>query len=338
MITTRQNFELSSVTTFAIPAKCGCYIEYDCPEDIPFILSTLRPDVDFIHIGGGSNLLFTSDFPGVVVHSAIKGIEVIDETPSEVKVMVGAGEKMDDFILWACDRRLWGIENLSGIPGEVGASAVQNVGAYGSEAADAIVEVNAYDREREEFVTIECNDCHYGYRDSIFKRKELRGCMIIHSVVYRLSKEPKPNINYPALKHLFPTPPSTPSQVREAVINVRNSKLPDPTEVPSAGSFFKNPVVSNEQLEHVIEVEGNDSFPHFNTEGGWKIPAAWLIDRCGWKGHRSGNVAVWHLQPLVIINPDRNATASEVLDLENAIKASVRERYGITLDPEVEHI
>jgi UDP-N-acetylmuramate dehydrogenase len=126
--------------------------------------------------------------------------------------------------------------------------------------------------------------------------------------------------------------------VREAVINVRNSKLPDPTEVPSAGSFFKNPVVSTEQLEHVIEVEGNDSFPHFNTEGGWKIPAAWLIDRCGWKGHRSGNVAVWHLQPLVIINPDRNATASEVLDLENAIKASVRERYGITLNPEVEHI
>lgn len=338
MITTRQNFELSSVTSFAIPAKCGCYIEYDCPEDIPFILSTLRPNVDFLHIGEGSNLLFTSDFPGIVAHSRIKGIEIVEEDYPFVKVKVGAGEKMDDFIRWACDRELWGVENLSGIPGEVGASAVQNVGAYGSEASDVIVEVNAYDREKDDFVTLRCEDCHYGYRDSIFKRPELRGCMIIHSVVYKLTSLPSPNIDYPALKSCFPTLPSSPWQVREAVINVRNSKLPDPSVTPSAGSFFKNPVITQEQLQHIIDTTGNDSFPHFKVDEGWKIPAAWLIDQCGWKGRQAGNVAVWHLQPLVIVNPERKATATEVLDLEKSIVNSVKQKYGVTLIPEVEHI
>lgn len=339
MITTHQNFDLSKATTFAIPAKCGCYIEYDQAEDIPFLLSMLHRDVDFMHIGGGSNLLFTSDFPGIIAHSKVKGYEIVEESPSEIKVKVGAGVVMDDFINWACERELWGIENLSGIPGEVGASAVQNVGAYGTEAADAIVEVNAYDREKNEFITMSCDECRYGYRDSIFKRPELRGCYIIHSVVYRLHVHPHPKTDYPALKEEFPTPPTTPRQVREAVIRIRDSKLPDPKMVPSAGSFFKNPVVSEEQMLHVTEVEGNDRFPHYRTDdGGWKIPAAWLIDRCGWKGRREGNVAVWHLQPLVIVNPDRKATAKEVVGLENMIKDSVEKRYGITLTPEVEHI
>lgn len=338
MITTRQNFDLAQVTTFAIPAKCSCYMEYDKAEDIPFILSTLRDGVDLFHIGGGSNLLFTSDFEGVVAHSAIKGIDIIDENPADVTVRVGAGVLMDDFIRWACDRELWGVENLSGIPGEVGASAVQNVGAYGSEAADTIVEVNAYDRDSHEFVTLRNAECRYGYRDSIFKHPDMHGCYIIHSVVYRLSATPKPNISYPALRDRFSTPPSFPHLVREAVIAIRDSKLPDPTKVPSAGSFFKNPVITDKQLDHIVSIEGNDSFPHYRTDGGWKIPAAWLIDRCGWKGYRDGNVAVWHLQPLVIVNPERKATAADVLDLENRIRQSVKERYGVDLTPEVEHI
>lgn len=338
MITTRQNFELAQVTTFAIPAKCSCYMEYDRPEDIPFILSTLRHGVELYHIGGGSNLLFTSDFEGVIAHSAIKGIEIIDENPASVTVRVGAGVVMDDFIRWACNRELWGVENLSGIPGEVGASAVQNVGAYGAEAADTIVEVNAYDRDQDEFITLTNQECRYGYRDSIFKHPDMHGCYIIHSVVYRLSVTPKPNIGYPALRERFDTLPSSPHQVRDAVIAVRDSKLPDPSKVPSAGSFFKNPVINDNQLTHIIGVETNDSFPHYRVDDGWKIPAAWLIDRCGWKGYREGNVAVWHLQPLVIVNPERRATASEVLDLEQRIIQSVRERYGVTLAPEVEHI
>lgn len=338
MITTHHNFDLSKVTTFAIPAKCGCFIEYDRKEDIPFILSTLRKDVDFLHIGGGSNLLFTSDFPGVIAHSKIKGIEIIEESSSSVQVRVGAGEIMDNFIRWACDRMLWGIENLSGIPGEVGASAVQNVGAYGMEAADSIIEVNAFDREKNEFVTIARDECHYGYRDSIFKRSELHGCYIIHSVVYRLSPLPAPRIEYPALKERFSTMPTSPLEVRNAVMSVRDTKLPDPQTVPSAGSFFKNPIISEPQLDHIRNVEGNDSFPHYRADGGWKIPAAWLIDRCGWKGRSMGNVAVWHLQPLVIVNPDHKATADEVLRIEHEITRSVYEKYGVTLTPEVEHI
>lgn len=338
MIITHQNYDLTGITTFAIPAKCGCFIEYDSADDIPFILSTLRKDVDFLHIGAGSNLLFTSDFPGVVAHSTIKGIEIIEEDPSGVKVRVGAGVKMDDFISWACDRELWGVENLSGIPGEVGASAVQNVGAYGMEAADAIIEVNAYDREKNEFVTIPCEECHYTYRGSIFKRPELRGCYIIHSVVYRLSAIPVPHLSYPALRECFETTPTSPRQVRDAVISIRDSKLPDPHVTPSAGSFFKNPVISDSQLEHICKVEGNDTFPHYRTDEGWKIPAAWLIERCGWKGYSTGNVAVWHLQPLVIVNPQRKASANEVLNLERQIVDSVFVKYGVTLDPEVEHI
>lgn len=338
MITTCQNFELASVTTFAIPAKCGCYIEYDCPEDIPFILSTIRPEVDLLHIGGGSNLLFTADFPGIVAHSAIKHIDIIDENPSSVSVKVGAGVRMDDFIQWACQRELWGIENLSGIPGEVGASAVQNVGAYGLEAADAIVEVNAYDRENNEFVTLSNAECHYGYRDSIFKRPELRGCYIIHSVVYKLSSIPMPKVGYPAIAELFTAPPASPAQVRDAILKIRQAKLPDPSVTPSAGSFFKNPVINDIQLHKVIEAEGSDYFPHYPADGGWKIPAAWLIDRCGWKGYSEGNVGVWHQQPLVIVNPQRLASAKEVIALERKIKESVKARYGIELSPEVEHI
>ncbi|MBD5323114.1 MAG: UDP-N-acetylmuramate dehydrogenase [Bacteroides sp.] len=338
MITTRQNFDLAQVTTFAIPAKCSRYIEYDQPEDIPLIISELQ-DVDRLyHIGGGSNLLFTHDYDGVVAHSAIKGIDVVDETTDGVTVRVGAGVVMDDFISWACDRGLWGVENLSGIPGEAGASAVQNVGAYGAEAADTIVEVHAYDSHKNEFVTFTNEDCHYGYRDSIFKRSDIRGRYIIHSVVYRLSSVPKPNICYPALKDQFDTPPDDPHLIRRAVIAIRDSKLPDPSKVPSAGSFFKNPVINDDQLAKIISIEGTDTFPHYRTDNGWKIPAAWLIDRCGWKGHHDNNAAVWHLQPLVITNPGRKASAADILDLEDRIKQSVRERYGVNLEPEVEHI
>lgn len=338
MITSRPDFDLSTVTTFAIPARCSRFVEYDTAADIPLLLSSLSEGDKLVNIGEGSNMLFTRDFDGVVAHSRIKGIEVIDRVEDEVIVRVGSGVRMDDFISWACDQCLWGVENLSGIPGEAGASAVQNVGAYGVEAADCLVRVNAYDRINGEFVTIPAAECGFGYRDSIFKRPENKERYIIHSVDYCLSAKPLPKIDYPAFKTVLSSIPTTPVEVRIAVIAIRDSKLPDPSRVPSAGSFFKNPVVSDAQLAHVISVEGNDSFPHYSTDGGWKIPAAWLIDRCGWKGHREGNVAVWHLQPLVIVNPERRASASEVLALENKIEESVKSRYGIRLTPEVEHI
>ncbi len=342
MITTHDNFDLTSHNTFAMKVKCGCFMEYTSPDDIPFLLSTIRHGVEWIHIGGGSNLLFTSDYPGVVLHSAIKGISITEETPEHVFVKVGAGEKMDDFIKWACDQHLWGVENLSGIPGEAGAAAVQNVGAYGMEAADAITKVFAYDNVNREFVTIENRDdiCEYGYRTSIFKQEE-KGRYVIHHVEFRLSKSPAPRIGYPALKQRFDDQKMetlTPQQVREAIIEVRDSKLPDPAKVPSAGSFFKNPVITAEQFEHIKEAANGIDVPNYKIDESYKIPAAWLIDQCGWKGYTEGNVAVWHLQPLVIVNPDREATPQEIIELEQRIITSVKEKFGITLHPEVEHI
>ncbi|MCM1077727.1 MAG: UDP-N-acetylmuramate dehydrogenase [Bacteroides sp.] len=341
MIRTIDNYNLSGHNTFAMNVKCGVFMEYTSPDDIPFILSSIRRDVERMHIGAGSNLLFTADYPGVVLHSAIRGKEIISESPQEVIVRVGAGETMDDFVRWACDRELWGIENLSGIPGEVGASAVQNVGAYGTEAYDAIVAVNAYDEVEREFVTFTKDECHYAYRYSMFKHPDSKGRYIIHSVDYSLSPIPSPNLSYPALQATFKdtdVSTLTPTAIRQAVIAIRDTKLPNPVTVPSAGSFFKNPVISEEQFNSIATRESGTDIPHFKVDGGYKIPAAWLIDRCGWKGYSEGNVAVWHLQPLVIVNPEKKAAPDEVIALENKIIESVRERFGITLTPEVEHI
>lgn len=341
MITTIDNYDLSERNTFAMKVKCGAFMEYNAADDIPFILSSIRKDIEWLHIGAGSNLLFRGDFPGVVLHSAIKGIDIIDKNTQSVTVRVGAGEVMDDFILWACDQNYWGIENLSGIPGEVGASAVQNVGAYGTEACDAIVAVHAYDEVEREFVTFTNEMCRYAYRDSIFKQPDSKDRYVIHAVDYQLSVTPSPNLSYPALKKIFDGRDEsalTPHDLRKAVIEARDSKLPNPSTTPSAGSFFKNPIVS-EEIFLKIKAESTDAtVPHYTTEQGYKIPAAWLIEQCGWKGHREGNVAVWHLQPLVIVNPERKAAPDEVINLEKSIIKSVHERFGITLTPEVEHI
>ncbi|MDE6377555.1 MAG: FAD-binding protein, partial [Duncaniella sp.] len=189
MIRKYDNFDLSAVTTFAVPARCRVWVEYDEPSDIPEVLSLGADGAPLMHIGEGSNMLFTRDYPGVVAHSRVKGIEIIGSETHKAIVRVGAGERMDSFVEWACSHGLWGIENLSGIPGEVGASAVQNVGAYGTEAADTIVAVHAYDAERREFVIIDASDCHFGYRDSVFKHSPARDRYVIHHVDYALDTQ-----------------------------------------------------------------------------------------------------------------------------------------------------
>lgn len=341
MITRIDNYDLTPRNTFAMKVKCGAFMEYTKAADIPFLLSSVRKDVDTFHIGAGSNLLFTRDFPGVVFHSAIKGYEILCETPEEIIVRVGSGEVMDDFVSWACSRGLWGIENLSGIPGEVGASAVQNVGAYGTEASDVIKAVHAYDKVGREFVTFTNEQCCYGYRDSIFKKADSKRRYIIHAVDYILSPVKGPNLSYPALKKLFENTDLSgisPNDVRAAVIATRDSKLPDPSIIPSAGSFFKNPVISEERFNKLCETEGNSRPPYYKVSTGYKIPAAWLIDQCGWKGYEEGNVGVWRLQPLVIVNSTGCAAPDEVMALEKKIIQSVHERFDINLSPEVEHI
>lgn len=341
MINITEDFDLTDSNTFAMRVKCDSYVEYDEISDIPDIVSSFTTDSKYFHIGAGSNLLFTGDFRGTILHSAIRSEEFVSEGSDEIIIRVGSGVVMDDFIRRCCSLGLWGLENLSGIPGEVGASAVQNVGAYGREACDAIAAVHVFDTKERVFRTLPNSECDFSYRHSIFKRNESKGRFIIHHVDYRLSPKPNPCLSYPALTDIFDRKDLselTPSEVRDEIIGIRNRKLPDPTEVPSAGSFFKNPVISKDLYQQICQNERLETIPHYIHGGGYKIPAAWLIERCGWKGKTIGNVAVWYLQPLVIVNPDRKASPDEVISLENQIIKSVNSRFGIILNPEVEHI
>lgn len=299
------------------------------------------------HIGGGSNLLFTGDFPGTVLHSAIRHIEVISDSDDEVLVRVGAGVEFDKLCEWAAGRGLWGPENLSHIPGEAGAAAVQNIGAYGVEAKDIIREVRAFDLVSRKFLTFSVEECNYGYRDSFFKSPEGKDRYIITGIVFAFRRNGSPILEYGNLREtiLSRCPCPTPSDVRETIISIRRTKLPEVGEVGSAGSFFKNPVVSREVFDNVVRVSGRDeaSVPHYPVPGPggepWvKIPAAWLIDQCGWKGAVRGGAGVWPSQPLVIINASGEASPEEILALEDSIRRSVSDRFGIVLSPEVEHI
>ena len=299
------------------------------------------------HIGGGSNLLFTGDFPGTVLHSAIRHIDVISDSDDEVQVRVGAGVEFDKLCEWAAGRSLWGPENLSHIPGEAGAAAVQNIGAYGVEAKDIIREVRAFDLVSRKFLTFSVEECNYGYRDSFFKSPEGKDRYIITGIVFAFRRNGSPILEYGNLREtlLSRCPCPTPSDVRETIISIRRTKLPEVGEVGSAGSFFKNPVVSREVFGNVVRISGRDeaSVPHYPVPGPggepWvKIPAAWLIDQCGWKGAVRGGAGVWPSQPLVIINASGDASPEEILALEECIRMSVSDRFGIVLSPEVEHI
>ena len=299
------------------------------------------------HIGGGSNLLFTGDFPGTVLHSAIRHIDVISDSDDEVLVRVGAGVEFDKLCEWAARRGLWGPENLSHIPGEAGAAAVQNIGAYGVEAKDIIREVRAFDLVSRKFLTFSVEECNYGYRDSFFKSPEGKDRYIITGIVFAFRRNGSPILEYGNLREtlLSRCPCPTPSDVRETIISIRRTKLPEVSEVGSAGSFFKNPVVSREVFGNVVRISGRDeaSVPHYPVPGPGgepfvKIPAAWLIDQCGWKGAVRGGAGVWPSQPLVIINASGDASPEEILALEECIRMSVSDRFGIVLSPEVEHI
>ncbi len=353
---TEYNKDLTGMNTFGMKVSCACFVEYDseeqlkeifCREDCSSPLSKPVFPQPFLHIGGGSNLLFTRDFPGTVFHSDISFINVLSSSGGEVLAESGAGVIWDDFCAWCAERGLWGPENLSGIPGEVGAAAVQNIGAYGVEVCDIIREVRCFDTLTGSSRVFSTAECRYGYRDSIFK-DTAKGRYIVTSVVFILSETPKPRLDYghvrSAVESIEPSGAITPGHVRSAVTGIRDSKLPSPSVMGSAGSFFKNPVVPKSDYDRVanyVRAHNGEEYivPHYDVGSGFvKIPAAWLIDQCGWKGYKEGNVAVYEKQPLVIVNFTGNASPDEVVALENKIVASVKDRFGIVLHPEVEHI
>ena len=298
-------------------------------------MQTYKSERCLLHIGAGSNFLFTKDFDGVVLHSRICFARALEEDAEGVNIEVGAGIVMDDLIAQVADMGLYGLENLSHIPGEVGASAVQNVGAYGVEAKDVIREVHAVAVESGEECVFSNADCRFGYRDSIFKN-EWKGQYIITSVVFHLSKQPQPNLDYGNLRQALAGKEPTPMNIREAVIAIRKQKLPEPAELGSAGSFFKNPIISPEHFQTILQHEHKKAaeIPHFETADGIKIPAAWLIEQCGWKGMRQGGAQVYEKQPLVIVNTG-NATAQDIITLAADITKSIEKRFQITLHPEV---
>ena len=359
MVRTEYYKDLTKMNTFGMKVKARCFVEYDSVADLVDIEfeELARP---VLHIGGGSNLLFTDDFKGTVLHSKINFIEILDECQSvpdsdgtsssemqqDVLVSVGSGVVFDDFCDWAAKEGLWGVENLSYIPGEVGASAVQNIGAYGVEVKDVIRTVYCYDTVEEEFVKFDVSECEYGYRDSVFKNPEIKGRYIVTHVVFALSRTPQPKLEYGHLADAVAALAAklTPALIRKVIIKIRKEKLPEPSVVGSAGSFFKNPVISAElfaKIEAAAKAEhGADcKVPHYDLpDGTVKVPAAWMIEQCGWKGRRSGGAAVWDKQPLVIVNYTGEAYPEEIIGLERRIIDSVKHKFGVELHPEVDHI
>ena len=346
-MTNFDNYDLSGLNTFRMKARCARFVEYDSVSELENMPWDSLPQ-PIRHIGGGSNLLFTGDFPGTILHSAVKYVKYVDMGLDEVPVIVGAGVKWDDLVAETCGHGLWGAENLSLIPGEAGAAAVQNIGAYGVEIKDILQGVVCYDLQERQKVKFSTAECLYGYRDSLFKSSG--GRYIVTSILLRLSRKYSPRLQYKGIREALglqgdATPEDlTPMMVREAIIRVRREKLPDPEVLGSAGSFFKNPVVSPLTFAGVIDA-ARDAFgpdvtiPHYiNPDGTVKIPAAWLIDRCGFKGAVCGGAAVYERQPLVIVNATGDASPEDVLALEHLIISTVLERFGIQLHPEVEHI
>ena len=329
------NYSLLNHNTFGMDVKAKRYVEYDSEDELVQLLSSLQGKV--LHIGGGSNLLFCGDFDGTILHSAIKGIEVVEdvEGDDEVLVRVGAGEVWDDFVAWAVAEGYGGVENLSLIPGEVGASAVQNIGAYGVEAKDVIAMVEAVDMASGEKRLFANAECGYAYRQSIFKQ-ELKGKYAITYVIYRLQKQPKLKLEYGnILAALEDKAQVTVADVRRAIIDIRNAKLPDPKVVGNAGSFFMNPVVSREKFLSIQK--DYPTMPFYDVDGGVKIPAGWLIEQCGWKGKSLGRAGVHDKQALVLVNRG-GASSEEIVTLCNTICKDVHERFGIDIHPEVNFI
>ena len=304
------NISLLEYNTFGIDAKAKLFIEYYSLDELRQVLQEHRGE-RILHIGQGSNLLFTRDFDGVILHSGMARARFIDDETVEAQ----NGLRLDDLIAQLTDMQYCGMEKLSLIPGEVGASAVQNVGAYGCEAKDVIVRVHTLDTETLEERVFTNEECRFGYRDSAFKH-ELKGRYIVTSVVYKVK-------------------PGDATKTREEIIATRNGKLPKVGEVGSAGSFFMNPFVPEAQANELLK--RYPDMPHFESPQGVKIPAAWLIEQCGWKGKTLGGAQVWPKQPLVIVNAN-HATAQDIIDLAAAVSASVKEKFDIAISPEVNYI
>ncbi|MBR4843243.1 MAG: UDP-N-acetylmuramate dehydrogenase [Bacteroidaceae bacterium] len=329
-----ENCPLKGRNTFGMDVTADCLAEWSTPEELKTLLATVKRPL--MVIGGGSNLLFMGDFRGTLLHSAMTTVEVVLEDESSVLVRVGAGVVWDDFVAYCVLHGWWGVENLSAIPGEVGASAVQNIGAYGVEAKDVIESVETLSVEDGSGRTFTNAECGYGYRRSIFKH-EFKGQYVVTCVMFSLSKVPQPKLRYgtiaqeverlggPALEN-----------IRKAVVSIRDSKLPDPNVLGNAGSFFMNPVITEQEF-NVLRSNYPDVPSYPAPDGMVKVPAGWLIEKTGWKGRSLGPAAVYEKQALVLVNKG-GATGADIKRLADTIIRDVEQKFGITLSTEVNYI
>ena len=330
-----RNYSLRAHNTFGIDASCRRFVEYTSVEEARSIACSLSvADRPLLIVGSGSNLLLTGDFPGTVIHSAIQGLSVRIEG-DEVYVRAGSGMEWDVVVARCVSNGWHGMENLSLIPGEVGASAVQNIGAYGVEACDIIYKVEAVGLADGGVVTFDGSDCSYGYRDSRFKHDWKNRYLITH-VTYRLSRQFLPRLDYGNIRAMLDkkeiaTP--TAQQLRDVIVEIRRAKLPDPKVEGNAGSFFMNPVVTKAKF---LELQSRyPDMPHYHIdEESEKIPAGWLIEQCGWKGRTVGHAGVHDKQALVLVNRG-GATGAEVVSLCESIRKDVLRQFDIEIRPEV---
>ena len=328
-------YSLLSHNTFGIDVSAARFLEYASVEELQQQIAQGAVTTPFLHIGGGSNLLFTKDYDGLILHSCIEGIEVTEEDERTVSVRVGAGVVWDDFVAYCVAHGWYGAENLSLIPGEVGAGAVQNIGAYGVEVKDLITAVETVNIQGDQRV-YSIEECGYAYRNSIFKRPENKSVFITY-VRFRLSKEEYYTLDYGTIRQeLGKYPELTLPVVRKVIIDIRESKLSDPKVMGNAGSFFMNPIVSKEKL--LALQQEYPQIPYYElADGQVKIPAGWMIDQCGWKGKSLGPAAVHDKQALVLVNRG-GAKGSDIIALSDAVRASVREKFGIDIHPEVNFV
>jgi UDP-N-acetylmuramate dehydrogenase len=331
----QSDFPLQQYNTFGIIANTAFYTEIDLVAQIPELIETeIFIKMPHLILGGGSNILFTQNFPGLTIRSRIAGFELIDEDKEYVYLRVGSGMIWDEFVAVAIENNWGGIENLSGIPGTIGASPIQNIGAYGAEAKDVVIKVEGFDFEQKTFETLDNASCNFGYRTSFFKEK-LKNRFLVCYVTFRLKKAPHLLItNYGAIgKELEKYTEKNISTIRKAVCAIRNSKLPDPAVIGNAGSFFKNPTVEKDQAEEL-----KNNYPTIPTypvaEGSLKLSAAWLIDQAGCKGIQQGKAASHKDQPLVLVNLG-GATGNNILELAQFIEKRVHDVFGVKLEKEV---
>lgn len=337
----QENASLKAYNTFGVDVEARRFVEVNSEADLQAVIPLLSEEENILILGGGSNVLFTKNFEGLVIRMNLGGIYIQEEDDEHVLVKAYSGENWHDFVTWTLQRDFGGLENLSLIPGNVGAAPMQNIGAYGVEVKDTIETVEALEIETGEIITFTNEECEFGYRDSIFKR-HAKGKFLITAVTFRLTKEPVLNLEYGAIGSTLDSwgidEPDI-HDVSRAVIYIRQSKLPDPVEIGNGGSFFKNPIIEKDSFKSLQKEYPEMPFYEVESGGGakgqsYKIPAGWLIEQCGWKGKRVGECGVHEHQALVLVNYG-NATGAEIYALAEEIMQSVEDQFGITLQTEV---